>query len=333
MASGALATGLRPILGGRDEQKVAALAGELGLEHRIATLEDPVALDAALRDVHVVLHAAGPFSRTSQPMVDACLRRGSHYLDITGEVRVIEALAVRDTEARARGVMLMPAVGFDVVATDCLAAHVARRLPGARRLALGVSGLALLTRGSARTLVEAADFGVVRRGGVISRVPLGSLQRDFDYGGGSRPSVNISWGDVASAWYTTGIPDIAVYAEGTTALQGALAVSRSFGWLLGTALWQAWLRGSTSLLPDGPSEAERATRRMTVVAEVEDGRGRRAASRLRTPEAFTFTGVAGPAIARRVLARDLEVGFQTPARVYGSDFVLALAGVSREDLA
>jgi short subunit dehydrogenase-like uncharacterized protein len=68
------------------------------------------------------------------------------------------------------------------------------------------------------------------------------------------------------------------------------------------------------------------------VAEVEGTSGNRASSRLRTPEAYTFTAMVAPVIAARVLAGDVEAGFQTPARVYGADFPLKFEGVTREDL-
>jgi short subunit dehydrogenase-like uncharacterized protein len=266
-------------------------------------------------------------------VVDACLRSGIHYLDISGEVEVIEALARRDAEARQRGVAIMPGIGFDVVAGDCLAAHVVGRLPGAEHLALGVSGLRFMTRGTARSVVEAADYGVVRRGGRVTRVPLGSLRHEFDFGAGPRRCLNISWGDVAAAWYTTGIPNIEVYGESTPLLEGFLASSRSFGWLLGSPPLQAWLKAGVDLLPEGPTAEERAATQAVLVAEVRDRSGRRAAARLTTPEVYSFTGTIAAAIARRVLAGDLEVGFQTPGRVYGADLVLAFDGVSREDLA
>src|SRR5436309_7478060 len=236
MIAGALERGLRPVLAGRDEARLAALAGGLGLEYRTARLGDGPALDAALRDVRVVLHAAGPFSETSRPMVEACLRAGAHYLDITGEISVIEALAARHAEARRRGVMVMPSVGFDVVPSDCLAAHVAARLPGARHLALGITGLRIATRGSAKTLTEHAFHGVqVRRGGALVRVPAGALRRGFDFGDGLRPSLAVLWGDVATAWYTTGIPDVEVYFEANPVVLSLLFATRWFGWLLATA--------------------------------------------------------------------------------------------------
>jgi short subunit dehydrogenase-like uncharacterized protein len=265
-------------------------------------------------------------------MVDACLNTGTHYLDITAEIRVMEALARRDAEARRRKIMIMPAVGFDVVPSDCLAAHLARRLPGAQALAFGVTGFRFISRGSAKTLLEAIDYGVARRDGAITAVPLGSLQRSFDYGDGPRSSHNISWGDVATAYYTTGIPTIETYHETTPLLQAILFACRTFGWALQSGPLQALLKAQANLLPDDPSRGAAVASPMVIVGEARDARGRRASARLRTPEAYAFTGSTGSAIAARALRGDLEVGFQTPGRVYGADFVLSFAGVAREDL-
>src|SRR5580765_143373 len=129
VARRAAAAGVPVVLAGRNAPAVAALAAELGQDHRAFALDDAAALDRALAGITVVLNCAGPFSRTAAPLVAACLRARAHYLDITGEIAVLEALATRDAEARARGIALLPGAGFDVVPTDCLAAHVARRLP------------------------------------------------------------------------------------------------------------------------------------------------------------------------------------------------------------
>src|SRR5688572_29614883 len=119
--------GLTPLLAGRDASQLQAQAAELGLPHRAFGLDDAAALDAALRETRVVLHAAGPFSRTARPMIEACLRAGAHYLDITGEIGVFEMVAAQDARAKAAGAMLLPGAGFDVVPSDCLAAHLKRR--------------------------------------------------------------------------------------------------------------------------------------------------------------------------------------------------------------
>lgn len=326
--------GLRPILCGRNPAKLEAVARPLDLEYRVATIVDPETLAAALCDVQVVINTAGPFSQTARPVVDACLRASVHYLDITAEVSVIESLAQRDAEARRGQVMLMPAVGFDVVPSDCLAAHVVRRLPRARRLAIGVTNMHFVTRASAKTLFEAVNFGAVRRRGVLARVPLGSMERMFDYGDGPRPSINVSLGDLVTSYYTTGVPNIETYVDGTPLMRGLLMLCRTFGPILATAPGQAWLAALGELLPEDPTngDASLPRRTMTVVVEAEDGARRRARARLCTPEAYAFTRVTAAAVIARVLSGDLEVGFQTAARVYGSDFVLSLPDVRREDL-
>lgn len=331
----ALACGLRPILGGRDPRKLGAVAAGAGLEIRCAELGDGGALRSALSGVRVLLNAAGPVSTTLDPLTEACFATGAHYLDITGELEVIERAARKTEAARRSGVMLMPAVGFDVVPSDCLAAHVVRRCPGATRLRIGIAGLDLVSRGSAKTILERIGKGIlVRRGGRLETLGAKDSEArwDFDFGDGPRSCAAVTWGDVASAFFTTGVPDIAVYFEATAAVRSWLAWERAWGGLLRQGPLQVLTRGA-ALLPDGPSEARRATRSATLVAEAVDARGGvPVRARLKTPEVYTFTAVTAVAVAERVLAGDLEIGFQTPARVYGADFVMALPGVAREDL-
>jgi short subunit dehydrogenase-like uncharacterized protein len=132
IAKAAADGGAHPILAGAvTSQELTRSQGRSASKHGRVIFGDPTRLDTAIKDVSVVLCVAGPFSATSRPMADACLRNRVHYLDITGEIDVFEALAARDAEATARGVMLLPGVGFDVVPSDCLAAHLKRRLPDA----------------------------------------------------------------------------------------------------------------------------------------------------------------------------------------------------------
>jgi short subunit dehydrogenase-like uncharacterized protein len=281
----------------------------------------------------VVINAAGPFSQTAPALIAACLRTGIHYLDVTGEAAVLDMISRLGPDARRRNVMLMPAVGFDVVSSDCLAAHVIGRSKEAKSLAIGLSGLTLLSRGSAKTYIEhLADPVWVRRDGLIDRVQPASLERAFDYGRGPRASVVVTWGDVVSAYFTTGVPNITVYFEVTAAVGIHHALLKQFGWAVPLTPWQAWLKTTAEWLPEGPTEEERAPREAIIVVEAESTDGELVRSRLRTPEAYSFTALSAAAIGERVLAGDVEPGFQTPARVYGPDFVLSIPGVSREDL-
>lgn len=329
----ALARGLHPILAGRDNARVERVAATYGLEYRTASLDDDAGLDRCVGDIAVVLLAAGPFSATAAPMARCCLRNAIHYLDVSGECAAIEALVSHGEAARQRGCMVMPGCGFDVVASDCLASHVSRHLPGACHLAIGLSGLVTPTRGSLRTIVEHAGQPVrTRRNGALAAVPPATLRRRFDYGRGDGWSSAVTWGDVATAYYTTGIPDIEVYFEDTATFRAMLLTGRTFGPLLQLPLAQSWMKAHAQWFPEGPTATERAAHSCVVVAEAETPVGRRWVSRLHTPEAYSLSAQTAAAIAGRVLGGDVEPGFQTPARVYGPDFVLQFDGVTREDV-
>lgn len=323
--------GLRPILAGRNRDAVAAVAAPLGLEQRVFALEDTAALHAALAEVRAVLLCAGPFAHTARRVADACLRSQTHYLDITGEIAVFEALATRDAEARAAGVMLLPGAGFDVVPSDCLAAHLKRELPGATHLALAFQALGRMSRGTANTAVEnLAGGGMVRRDGQLVAVPASYKSRTVDFGRGPVTVSAIPWGDVSTAYYSTGIPNIEVYTALSATTRRLLALSDSIRPLLGSYAAQRLLKRLVRTQPPGPSDAERERGLSLLWGEVSDEQGQRRAARLRTPEAYTLTAHTALAIAGKLLAGQAPPGFQTPARAYGPDLILEIPGVNRE---
>lgn len=324
--------GLRPILGGRNAIQLAALGTSLGLEHRVFPLDDPAAVAGQLAGLRVVLHCAGPFAHTYGVMSAACLRARTHYLDITGEVAVFEGLAALDARARAAGVLLMPGVGFDVVPSDCLAAHLKRRLPTATRLALGFQAIGKVSRGTATTMVEnIGRGGLVRRNGKLIEVPPAWRTRFIDFGAGRTGAVTIPWGDVATAFYSTGIPNIEVYMAAPPLTRVLSVLLRFLGPVLALRWVQARLKRRIRAGPAGPSDEERARGRSLLWGEAGDDNGNRVVSRLRGPEGYTLTALTALAVVERVLRGDVPTGFQTPSRAFGADFILTVPGVERHD--
>jgi short subunit dehydrogenase-like uncharacterized protein len=329
----AVQRGLRPIVAGRDAAKVEALAAELGVEPRVFGLDDAPAMDRALKGVKVVLHLAGPYIYTSKQMADGCLRNGAAYLDITGEIPVYESLAARDAEARARGVMLLPGSGFDVVPTDCLAVHLKRRLPSATRLTLAIhgEGPAGFPPGTANTVIEMIPYGdKVRRNGQLVTPERGVKTRPIDFGSGPLSATRLTWGDVFMAYFSTGIPNIEVYSVLPAALQRQMGMVGYVRPLFRLAAVRSFFKRQ---LKAGSTAEERAATRTSVWGEVEDDQGHKAAARLHGPEAgLDWTSRAALAVVQKVLAGNAPSGFQTPGKAYGADFVLECEGVSREDL-
>src|SRR5262249_14363815 len=221
-------------------------------------------------------NCAGPFSRTALPMVEACLRNRVHYLDIAGEVDVFEACAARGAKARAAGGLLLPGAGFDVVPSDCLAAHLKARLPSATHLALGFQGRGRTSRGTATTMIENIHRGgLVRRDGKLTPVPMAWKTREIDFGRGPVKAITIPWGDVSTAFHSTGIPNIEVYLAAPWTVRAGLRLARGLGSLLSAGPVQELMKKRIRSAPPGPSGEERARGRSLLWGEGSDGSGRR----------------------------------------------------------
>lgn len=323
IAQEAVARGMHPIVAGRDPAKTAALAQELACPRRAFPLSEA---RANLAGVSLVLNCAGPFSRTAEPMMDACLATGVHYLDITGEIDVIEAAAARSDQAAAASIVLIPAVGFDVVPSDCLAAMLAPRLPSATLLQLAFSGTGRLSPGTARTVIEALPKGGrVRQDGRIVAVPVAWKTIEIDLGDRRQAAVTIPWGDVASAWHSTGIPNVETYMMMRAAMAKWMRWTRFATPLLKLPLPIAWVRAALNVFMAGP-EAPGAR----LWARVCDPHGRHAEALMATPEAYRLTVLSALAAVDRVLAGLAKPGFFTPSQAFGPQFALSLPGVSTQ---
>ena len=323
--------GMRPILGGRSAAALTELAAKHGLEHRVFSLEERVKIDSALQEVEMVLHCAGPFSITSRPMVEACLRNRKHYADITGEIAVFEACAALDARAKEAGIMIMPGVGFDVVPSDCLAMHLKNRLPSATHLTLAWYGMGRISHGTQATMtMNIGRGGAVRTNGKITPVPAAWKTREIDFGEITKTAVTIPWGDISTAYHSTGIPNIEVFTVVPESALKMMKLSRHIGWLLATRPVQRYLQ--KKIPPGGPSDSEREKGRSLLWGEARDAEGNTVESREQGPEGYTLTALAALNIARKILDGNFKTGFQTPAKAYGAGLVLELEGVSRQDV-
>jgi short subunit dehydrogenase-like uncharacterized protein len=326
--------GLRPILAGRNEKQLSAQARQYNLDYRAFALEETEKLDSALREVDAVLHCAGPFVHTFRQMAEACLRTKRHYVDISGEIVGFEALAAMDRQAKDAGIMLLPGAGFDVVPTDCLAAHLKTRLPDATHLRLFLRGVgAGVSRGTAKSAIENMHRqGMIRKDGQLVQVPPVWKALMQDFGRGPVRVISVGWGDVSTAYYSTSIPNVETYMSLPQQIVNLMYDMRTIGPLFYNRVAKTILKAVMHLYPPGPSEGRRMKAFATMIGEVTNDRGTTAVSKLRTREGYTFTAQVTVEIMKRILNGDCKSGFQTPSLAYGKDFVLQFDGVTREDL-
>ena len=326
---------LQPVLAGRNAAELSTLAQELGFEHRVFGLEDKQETARNLAGINAVLHCAGPFSATARPMLDACLAAGAHYLDITGEIAVFEAIHARDAEIRKAAIVAIPGVGFDVVPTDCVAAMLKDLLPTATHLKLAFrSRQGQLSPGTTKTMLEGLpEGGKVRRDGRIVTVPVGYKVETLAFTPErSYTAIAIPWGDVATAYYSTGIPNIEVFLGASENQIKRMKLPGWIAWLLGRSIVQAFLKRQIGKRVKGPDEKQRAADEMLVFGEASDEEGGKAGGkavlRLRTPAGYSLTADSAVTATCKVLEGRTAPGAYTPSMAFGARFVLGLEGVT-----
>jgi short subunit dehydrogenase-like uncharacterized protein len=321
-------SGLRVLLAGRSEAPLKDLAQQTQLPYLQVSLDDAAALEACLRQCTVVIHCAGPFSRTARQMATACLRAGTHYLDITGELAVFEYLHGLEQAARDSNILLMPGVGFDVVPTDCVANRLKAELPDAHWLELAfVTVGGGISHGTLTSTIERLGTpGAERRNGKLQPVRMGKHGKWINFDEKRRFVISIPWGDLYTAWISTGILNITTYTGASPKLYPWLR----FLPLLNPLLRTAWFRGILQKRVDakvlGPTAEQNAQGYALVYGQARNQAGESRELRLRVNETYRLTAETALLIAQKVLSGHWQPGFHTPAQLYGSGLITEVEG-------
>lgn len=339
IAEEAVRRGHSPLLAGRSAERLKPVAERLGLEWVTVDLLDPAALSKVMDRVDLVVHAAGPFMATSGPMVQACIAHNKHYLDISNEIPVFQSVRTHDSEARQRGVALIPGVGFGVVASDGLAQHVAAEVPDAKELEIAIYSY---TQGSSagadKTRLEVlARGGWVRRQGQLVKVAMGSGAKRLQFPSGERTILPIPAGDLEAAFYNTGIPNITTYGVFSIPPLLARLTLPLLQQFVANPTIRRLLEGRVSAKPNSngktPLTADSSqTARSYVWARADNQRGKVVEAWQESGEGYAFTAAAVVRAVEEVFERR-PIGALTPSQAFGADFALSIDGVKRYDAA
>ncbi|MSP19091.1 MAG: hypothetical protein EXR74_05925 [Bdellovibrionales bacterium] len=315
------------ILAGRSSEKLKSLAFELDLPYQAFSLSNMDEIKENLKNISLVLLCAGPFSETSQVMLNACLSLGIHYLDITGEISVLERVLSQDSEAKKQGSVLIPGVGFDVVPSDCLAALLSEKLPAAHELNLAFHGEATLSPGTTKTMLEILPRGgKIRRDGKLTTIPTFSIFKHISFNGKSIHCAAIPWGDVASAFYSTQIPNITVYGSAPKWSRFLKTPIRLMSPILRHTKIQTLIRSQIDKYIHGPTELQQQNARMHLWGEVINSSTRIEGS-LEIPEGYHFTMLTALKSVEMVLDGKVKAGSYTPSLAFGANFIKSFENI------
>lgn len=324
----AAARGLQPILAGRNKPAIQALASCYGWEYRIFSLDNIAEVHEQVSDMEVVLHAAGPFSQTAAPMLHACISACTHYLDITGEIEVFEKAAALTAQAVQARVMLMPGVGFDVVPTDCMAALLKEKLPDADTLTLAFGSFGgQLSHGTASTMVQnLGKPGLSRQGGKLLPEPVGRYKLHLHWKDRALFFMSIPWGDVSTAWYTTGIPNIRTYTRTPPLTYRLLRWQWLFNPLLRQPRVKRYLQRKIDKAPAGPGPEKRKKAYSLIYGKASNSNGKTVEANFTCADGYTLTARSAVYMVQQVLQGQYKAGFQTPAGCFGSNLIFQIEG-------
>jgi short subunit dehydrogenase-like uncharacterized protein len=329
IAKEAVEKGYQPILAGRNQAAIEALAKELNLPSRVFSLNFENEVEKNLADIHLVIHCAGPFSATAEPMMHACIKSKTHYTDITGEIGVFELAQSLNEQAKSAGIVLCPGVGFDVIPTDCLASLLKEKMPDATHLALGFDSGSSMSPGTAKTSIEGiASGGRIRQNGEIIQVPLAYKDRQIDFGNGSKNAVTIPWGDVSTAFYSTGIPNIEVYIP--ISPKGAKNMHKMnwFRWLVKLKFVQNKMKQQVDKSAKGPNELQREKLRTFLWGEVTNASSDKIVGRIETCNGYQLTYIAAVEVAKFLMDNEVEGGAYTPSKLIDNQLVFKIPTTS-----
>lgn len=323
--------GHSPLLAGRSREKLLPFAEQFNMDHEILDLRNEDKLMKILKNVDLVFHAAGPYKYTSEPMVKACLKTGTNYVDITGEVQVFEENFKHDKEARDKKIAIISGIGFDVVPTDCLAKYVSDKILKPISLDLGITAMSNPSPGTLKTMLEYFQTGqLVRRNGDLVRLKE-DYTRKIRFSDKERVVRPVTWGDLATAYRTTGIPNITTFMplpKKFPSLLQSLGVSAKDFYENEEAKKKVkdWVETNIH----GPDQIKRETYRCYLWAQATNDKGENVQAWVETMESYQFTAVAGVRCVEKLLELK-PIGTLTPALAFGADFLLEIPKTTRFD--
>lgn len=328
-----LKQGLKPVLAGRNKDKIESLAKQYDLAYKVFSLEDESTIVNKLQDYSVCLNAAGPFSKTADALVQACLKSNTHYLDITGEIGVFEQVKSYDDKASIKGLMLMPGVGFDVVPSDCLANYLKEKLLDAYKLELSFTSLeGGLSHGTASTMMsELGNSSVARIDGKLEKVALAYKEKEVDFGNFSTTVAAIPWGDISTAYTSTQIPNIDVFTKIPKSALSILKLQSLFNPILRTSLVRKMGQSYIDRNIYGPSESKNKKGKSYLHGIVYNNTSSKSAL-LHCAEGYLLTALCSVNITKKVLNGQFTAGYQTPAMAYGWKLILEMEGSLLKDV-
>ena len=321
------------VLSGRNPDKLADLAGSLDSTPptRAIAVEDRAGLRDLFDGCPTVIACAGPFTLHGEPVLEAAVAAGSDYLDTTGEQPFIRlAYDTYGPKAANGGTAVIPAMGFDYVPGDMIAALTATGLGRLDTVRLAYATSFQMTRGTMLSALEMIKGGDLRwHDGRLEPAPQRVSRGKFDFGPplGAQPMTRYPAGEHVMLPRHLDVRNVETMLSAGSIAPGPLAdltplIARPAGILMRTPIRRAAV-SLISRLPEGPDEAARRDARFTIACEAEAADGTTRSGRISGIDVY---GITAAMIVKGAIASacgDIEAsGGLSPAQAFDPNLFL-----------
>lgn len=306
------------------------MAKQLDVPWQSLSLDDSTRLEDLLSRCSLVFNLAGPYRQTAEPIIQAALRSGRHYLDLAGEWPVFQKAIALDQKAKQANSMLMPGVGFTIAVSDCLLVMAAERFAATKCLRLAISSPDLISSGTLKSMLGLVDPHVwVCHQGKMKEIPVGSRNHYFPFGPRYAKTTAVNWPDVFTAPLSTGIPTIEAFAEVSLVSELLYLASGKLAPLLQLPPVQSGLQALSKFTPTAGKKSV-ASAGFILTVEAIDRWRRSSYLSLRTKDGYTVTTDVACKIIELIMKGQIKSGFQTPAMVFGADLIQNILSIESQ---
>lgn len=325
----AVRRGHRPVLAGRNREKLEQLAHPLDLTVVSFGLEEADRLRSTVADHDLVVNAAAPYDRTAPAFLSAAIDGRTHYLDVAGEFDLLTESYARDTSARDAGIVAVPACAFQVVPSDAIVADLLARAPKGRFLELGVETNSPPSRGTLKASLDViAEGGRIRRGGSIEQVRLGLKGPNVRFHPGERATIVAPLADLAAACRACSVPEISTYLALKPGAGPVRLFARPLGWILRSQLLRQSIRSLVDRLMSEKDETDAISGSIWGRITEEDGTTHEAWTRTGPPYAYTAGAIV--AAVEEISNGPSRFGVLTSSQAFGPRFSEKIEGIPVE---
>lgn len=324
------------ILGGRDEDKLEALAqAHGGLAYRVADARRPETLPALVRGAHVVVDTAGPFIELGEPVVRAAIDAGAHFLDTTGEQAYMARVLERYHGAAKLGkLVVVNGHAFEFALGYCTASLLADSDPDIDTIDVfnRVSGLGS-SRGTMKSaLRELMEPALIRKNGRLVRRGPSPLPIRVRMPGSDKTELAVPFPGGEALHLARSHPGV-LNVTTNLVMPDKLAITLMAAWSVRPTLRALDKLGALEPVrerldagPEGPTDAQRARQRFKVLARGQ-GRGKTRGVLAEGVDIYGITGKIAALGAKLLLeGAPLTYGVVSTDQAFGARaFLAALA--------